>query len=97
MLSICQHSLFSNEDHESESLSANIHDIINTFDWKDYPPLEYCWRFLLSSIASKNVPLAYTVEAIGTLSLGSLYFCMDADRSVSVLGFYVIGFFRCLI
>ncbi|VFQ78896.1 unnamed protein product [Cuscuta campestris] len=82
------HSIFlqiqsADEDYESESCCANVIYNMKTYAWRDYPPLAYCWRLLLNSISSQNIPLALSVEAIGTLCLGSLNFCMDAE-SVSL-------------
>ncbi|VFQ87443.1 unnamed protein product [Cuscuta campestris] len=81
------HSIFlqiqsADEDYESESCCANVIYNMKTYAWRDYPPLAYCWRLLLNSISSQNIPLVLSVEAIGTLCLGSLNFCMDAESQM---------------
>ncbi|CAH9135389.1 unnamed protein product [Cuscuta epithymum] len=93
--SIFLHIQSTDEDYETERWSEDVHYIMKKFDWKDYPPLAYCWRFLLNSIASQNIPLVYAVEAIGTLSLASLHFFMDADSAILERGIairYLFGF-----
>lgn len=49
-------------------------------EWKDHPPLLYCWTFLLKSIESKDVPAAHVAAAIDTLASGALRFCLDGER-----------------
>lgn len=60
--------------------------IMNARELRAHPPLQVCWCTLLTSIVSRDGSSEYAAEAIGLLSLGSLLFCMDRERS----GFYLL-------
>ncbi|XP_018621997.1 protein virilizer homolog isoform X3 [Nicotiana tomentosiformis] len=80
LLSLCLHVQSSNiEDQEFEKQFENDLNRDFNLDWKEHPPLLCCWETLLRTTASKDIPPAYTVQSIGTLSSGALSFCMDGE------------------
>ncbi|OMO49780.1 Protein virilizer, partial [Corchorus capsularis] len=62
--------------------NVNLH-FLNESEWRKSPPLLCCWKKLLRSVDSKEFSTTYAIEAVNTLSLGSLSFCMDG-KSLNV-------------
>ncbi|KAL8217068.1 hypothetical protein R6Q57_023905 [Mikania cordata] len=60
-------------------------DNFDLFELKKSPPLLFCWRTLLNSIETNDVPSASTVEAVEALSLGALKFCMDKSLNLKMI------------
>ncbi|KAI4300545.1 hypothetical protein L6164_033913 [Bauhinia variegata] len=48
-------------------------------EWRNCPPLLCCWMKLLRSINTKECSSSYVIEAVYTVSVGSLQFCIDGD------------------
>lgn len=57
-----------------------VYQLLNEFEWRKQPPLLICLKKLLASVDSKESLSGYSVQALNTLCLGSLYFCMDKER-----------------
>lgn len=49
-------------------------------EWKKCPPLLCCWKKLLRLIDTTESLSTYAIEAVHTLSVGSLQFCLNGDR-----------------
>lgn len=67
------------ESESGHEKNGNFH-FQNESELRKSPPLLCCWKKLLRSVDSKDSSLAYAIEAVNALSLGSLCFCMDGKR-----------------
>lgn len=59
---------------------AGSFSLIYASEWREHPPLLYCWTTLLRSIDSKDVPAVQVAAAVDILSSGALGFCTDGRR-----------------
>ncbi|XP_021289040.1 uncharacterized protein LOC110420160 isoform X3 [Herrania umbratica] len=64
------------ESESGHEKNGNFH-FQNESELRKSPPLLCCWKKLLRSVDSKDSSLAYAIEAVNALSLGSLCFCID--------------------
>lgn len=82
LLSVFLH-VQSSYGEESEPESRQVID--GKFDLIELnnPPLLFCWRTLLNSIETEDVPSVSAIEAVEALSSGALSFCMD-KRSLNL-------------
>lgn len=72
------------EDHEAykgHEKDGNGNSCLpNEFEWRKCPPLLCCCKNLLRSADSKDGLSSYAIEAVNTLCIGSLWFCLDGER-----------------
>ncbi|KAI3829915.1 hypothetical protein L1987_04047 [Smallanthus sonchifolius] len=78
-----QSSLNEESDPDSRQLINDI-DNFDIIELKKSPPLLFCWRTLLNSFETDDVPSVPTIEAVEALSLGALTFCMDKSYNLNL-------------
>ncbi|KAH8490671.1 hypothetical protein H0E87_022991 [Populus deltoides] len=67
------------EEHESgkgQEMNGNYN--LDDIEWRKHPPLLSCWIRLLGSVDSKDDASICALEAVTTLSIGALSFCVDS-------------------
>lgn len=79
LLSVVNSSIQDSENQIKHETNTSF-GIIYASEWKDHPPLLYCWTSLLKSIESKDVPASDVAAAIDTLASGALGLCLDGER-----------------
>ncbi|KAI3682539.1 hypothetical protein L1987_82588 [Smallanthus sonchifolius] len=73
-----------NEESDPDSRQL-VNDDSDIIELKRSPPLLFCWRTLLNSFESDDVPSVPTIEAVEALSLGALTFCMDKSLNLKMV------------
>lgn len=67
------------EEHESgKGQERNGNYNLDDIEWRKHPPLLSCWIRLLESVDSKDDASICALEAVTTLSIGALCFCLDS-------------------
>lgn len=67
------------EEHESgKGQERNGNYNLDDIEWIKHPPLLSCWIRLLESVDSKDDASICALEAVTTLSIGALCFCLDS-------------------
>lgn len=85
---------FHSHDHELESRKddRNVsYNVPSVAEWRKCPPLFSCWMKLLRSFDTKEGLSTYAIEAVYTLSVASLQFCINGDRLVYIYIYIFCG------
>ncbi|CAK7342049.1 unnamed protein product [Dovyalis caffra] len=69
------------EEHKSgNGQERNKNYNLDDIEWRKHPPFLSCWIRLLKSVDSKEELSICAIEAVATLSIGALCFCLDGKR-----------------
>lgn len=75
------------EEHESgKGQERNGNYNLDDIEWIKHPPLLSCWIRLLESVDSKDDASICALEAVTTLSIGALCFCLDSKCNLNLNG-----------